>query len=72
MILGITLGLFILCLILLGVAAIVNDYTASDVLCYLAIVAFVASIVMLIVRMFHWIYKSSKDRRSTPGSYNCC
>lgn len=72
MILGIMIGLFVLSLILLGVAAIIDDYNASNVVCVLAIAALVASIGMLIVRMFYRIYKSSKDRRNTPGSYNCC
>lgn len=56
MILGITLGLFVLVFVFLGVAALVDDYTASNVLCILAIVAIVASLGMFILRMFHWIH----------------
>ena len=56
MVLGITLGLFVLCLILLGVAALADDYTISNVLCVIALVAMLVSIGMFILRMFHWIH----------------
>ena len=61
MILGILLGLFILALILLGVSSFYSDYDTSNVLCVLGLVCLVGTVIMFIVRMFYWIFKSSKD-----------
>jgi uncharacterized membrane-anchored protein len=74
MILGLMIGMFILGMILLCVGAAVeySNNTACVVLIILAVLLMLGSCVMFIFRMFSWIYKSSKDRRYTPRSYNCC
>lgn len=56
MIAGITVGLLIIAVILIIIAVCVDGTTASDVLCILAIVSFVGTILMFIFRLFPWIY----------------
>jgi membrane-bound ClpP family serine protease len=68
MIIAIMIILFIVGMTLLMIAA----EECSDSVGWVGVIMMVISLVMLIFRMFSWIYKSSKDRRYTSRCYNCC
>ncbi len=61
MVLGFLLGLFVLGLILLGVASFCDYSSTAEVLGIIALICMLGCLVLFIVRMFYRIYKSSKD-----------
>lgn len=63
-------------MIILGVIGFILLYIAdsesSDAIAVVSLILMLASIGMLIFRMFSWICEPSKDRRYTSRCYNCC
>lgn len=63
-------------MIILGIVGfavlMISAEECSDTMCWIGVIMMLISVTMLIFRMFSWIYKPSKNRRNTPGCYNCC
>ena len=45
---------------------------SNDGMAWSGLIMMLISVVILIYRMFPWIYISSKNRRYTSRCYNCC
>lgn len=65
--------------IVLGILGFVFVFIAAesyndnaDIFGWIGLTLLIISLVILLFRMFSWIYKLSENRRYTPGSYNCC